>query len=481
MAICYRESIPIPVEIVQRLTPNHELAILAEKIDWQSIYERFKKFFHRKGRMAKQIRLHVGIQILKHRYAMSDEEVVQRLHRDVDFLNFCGFYLVKDPKQISVEVPKEIVSRLKDKQQYILIEPSSLTKFRRLVGAKGAQLLDCIIKEHLKKDGQLKTHTAVTDTTAMEKNIAYPTDTKLLYRGLEKLVKTIEKAKDCGVVGIEKIRSFKRKSKQVFLSAMKLGKDQLERIKKANSQLSQMLKSTVKQVPCVIEAISNFIDENKAKIEQNKIRLLERLSLKIKEVVLAVEQVIEQNRMRFEKGVHVANKRYSVHEPGVIAIKRGKAGKDYEYGAKVSITMTPNGYVVGHKVYHKKEVSDIETLPDVRESFEKATGRKLKNLGADRGLSHKDRYRLRTHDIKHLAIPRKGKKKHPDADKPWFRKLQRLRAGIEPVIGHLQSDHLMDKGRYKGTEGDQINAALAVIAWNLKKWAKQTQTKALGP
>jgi len=47
-----------------------------------------------------------------------------------------------------------------------------------------------------------------------------------------------------------------------------------------------------------------------------------------------------------------------------------------------------------------------------------------------------------------VSIPTKGKKPHPDKKKPYFKRLQQRRAGIEPVIGHLKSDHRMDCSRY---------------------------------
>jgi hypothetical protein len=80
----------------------------------------------------------------------------------------------------------------------------------------------------------------------------------------------------------------------------------------------------------------------------------------------------------------------------------------------------------------------------------------------------------KTAKIKRVAIPTKGKISHPDKKKPNLRRLQRKRAGIEPVIGHLKSDHRMNRSRYTGFYGDQMNVSWAVIAWNTKKWVRKT-------
>ena len=44
------------------------------------------------------------------------------------------------------------------------------------------------------------------------------------------------------------------------------------------------------------------------------------------------------------------------------------------------------------------------------------------------------------------------------------------RAGIEPVIGHLKSDHRMMRNYLKGTLGDVVNTLMAATAYNMRHW-----------
>ena len=44
------------------------------------------------------------------------------------------------------------------------------------------------------------------------------------------------------------------------------------------------------------------------------------------------------------------------------------------------------------------------------------------------------------------------------------------RAGIEPVIGHLKSDHRMMRNYLKGSLGDAINTMMAAAAYNMRHW-----------
>jgi IS5 family transposase len=68
-----------------------------------------------------------------------------------------------------------------------------------------------------------------------------------------------------------------------------------------------------------------------------------------------------------------------------------------------------------------------------------------------------------------MAIPKKGKKPHPNSKEHWFKRALKQRVKIEPIIGHLKSDHRMNRCRYKGAKGDTINVVWATLAWNTKK------------
>lgn len=73
----------------------------------------------------------------------------------------------------------------------------------------------------------------------------------------------------------------------------------------------------------------------------------------------------------------------------------------------------------------------------------------------------------------------RGKQNHPSdvnvylsgrKNLPYtLKRLLKGRAGIEPIIGHLKSDHRMGRNYLLGILGDKINAALSGCAFNLKK------------
>ncbi len=75
------EQYDIFTQIFQEpLKRDHEFVLLAQRIDWDEITDRLMPFYSKRGRQAKRIRLMVGLHILKHRFDLSDEVLVQGLH-----------------------------------------------------------------------------------------------------------------------------------------------------------------------------------------------------------------------------------------------------------------------------------------------------------------------------------------------------------------------------------------------------------------
>lgn len=426
-----------------KLNPEHDLLILAAKIDWERLAEELEPYYSKVGRGGKSIRLMVGAHILKHMHDMSDEAVVERLCGDVYWMAFCG---INEPFATVDWKP---------------LDPSTLTYFRKRVGSEGVHKIEEVIRSKLVSEKQISGKSQYVDTTAMEKNVKYPTDTDLLDKGRKRLIAGFRKLKALGRK-IKVGRSFERKAKQAILQVVKLGKGRQERIKDAATQLTKFAKDVLSRVPKALR---------KAKKHKNKTKQkrIETVQEQIRQDAELLERIVNQSEARYQ-GTHVKNKVYSLHEPHVTCITKGKRSKPNEYGSKVSISMDKNGFVVGHQEYDYN-AGDNTTLETAVDEWQVATGRLPKNLAADRSY-HMPEYPGVVNEIERIAIQRTGPKKHADSDKRYFKRHQRKRATIEAVIGHLKQDHRMDRCRYKGFEGDQINVSLAVTAWNSRKWMR---------
>lgn len=431
-----------------RLRPDHELVVLAEKIDWEGFEDVLRPKYSKLGRQAKRIRMMLGLHVLKHLYNLSDERVCQMLHENIYFRYFCGVYADLDEWEANQ-----------------LLDPCTMSRFRQRLGVDGMKLVENVIKKQLKKDGRISGRTQVVDTTAAEKNIAYPTDTSLLAKGIERVRKGVGKLAKLGLSVA--VRSYKRVVRKEILKINKLGRGRRERIADATKKLIEYARRMGKEAAVSLHAIKKgATDAIKQVIEAGKNALEEELK-KLSSVVSQTER-----RMAGEK-VPASEKILSLHEPHVAIIAKGKRRKRYEFGAKVSLSMDRNGYIVGHQEYQENQ-ADVNTLDPALEDWRRTFGDYPDELGADRGYTASNPSEALA-KVSKVVIPKRGKKKHPDHSKAYFRRVLKTRNKIEPTIGHLKTDHRVDRCRYQGEEGDTLNIGFATMAWNFRKWARDLQ------
>ena len=155
------------------------------------------------------------------------------------------------------------------------------------------------------------------------------------------------------------------------------------------------------------------------------------------------------------------NKLYSIDAPEVECISKGKAHKRYEFGCKVSVAVTnANNWVVGVQALHGNPY-DGHTLAGALEQVERITGKEVNEVFVDKGY--------RGHDYQGDAqVHITGQRGKGQAGRA-LRKRKKRRSAVEPKIGHLKSDHRMDRNYLKGCEGDRLNALLAGIGANFRK------------
>ena len=68
------------------------------------------------------------------------------------------------------------------------------------------------------------------------------------------------------------------------------------------------------------------------------------------------------------------------------------------------------------------------------------------------------------------------KKRGRTARSLW--KWMKRRAAVEPGIGHLKSEHRMDRNRLHGEQGDMLNALMSAAGMNFRKLLKHAGAKA---
>jgi IS5 family transposase len=157
-----------------------------------------------------------------------------------------------------------------------------------------------------------------------------------------------------------------------------------------------------------------------------------------------------------------------LHKPFTACIAKGKAGKPYEFGNKVGlITTAKTGIILAIKAFEGNP-HDSKTIEPLLLQVQQQQRWLPQELIYDRGGKGASQI-LGVH----ITTPNKPKKTDSEYTKRKNRAKFRMRAGIEPIIGHLKTDFRMAQNYLHGTDSAQMNAYLAASAWNLKKLMKE--------
>ncbi len=390
----------------EQLSNRHPLYILSDVINWQLFEDSFKKHYKENfGRPAKPIRLMTALLMLKHIRNLSDESVVEQWSENAYYQYFSGAH------EFTAKAP---------------CEASELVHFRNRIGSEGVEL---ILQESIRINGKGgKEAKASIDTTVQEKNITYPTDSKLHRKIIKKCVAIADKE------GIELRQRYTRTLK-------KLGVDQRFRNHPKNGAKARKADKKVKTIA------GRLVRELRRKLPAEGYKTDLEL----------FERVLKQKRQD-------KNKIYSLHEPDVVCISKGKEHKKYEFGSKVSIMVTQNSGVIIGALNIAGNDYDGHTLDAALEQQQRLTGHKLNEAFVDRGYrGRKEVLGTTIHTPKTFSSKLTGYRK--TKLKEGFTK----RAAIEPTIGHLKADHRLSRNFYKGIKGDNINVMLAAAAMNFKR------------
>ena len=140
---------------------DNELSILRDIIPWQKIIEQLVPYYHAsQGPFGKSLRMVVAILILSKLRKLSDRKVISEIQENRYFQYFCN---------------------IPDKDLFIFLDPSSLPKIRKRLGAEGTKIIEEIIFKSLLESGVIKDNHALIDSTVLEDNIIHPNDIRLLF------------------------------------------------------------------------------------------------------------------------------------------------------------------------------------------------------------------------------------------------------------------------------------------------------------
>ena len=395
------------IELNRIVNTQHPLVKLAHQIDWNTFDQKFETHFADEGRPAIAMRLMVALHYLKYSHDLSDEETVALWVENPYWQYFSG------GQHFEYELP---------------IEPSSMTRWRKRIGVEGAeellsQALTTAVKERYLKRSQCQK--VNVDTTVQTKDVRFPTDARLYDRMRERLVKTAQ------AEGIELRQSYSR-----------IGKESLRRQQNyAHAQQGRRAAKETRRLKTMLGRVTRDI-ERKA---QNPCDIL-------KEQLALSQRLLKQER-------DSKNKIYSIHEPHVQCIAKGKAHQRYEFGCKVGyVTSAKGNWILGARAFNDNPY-DGHTLQKSLEQAKRLTNIVIEQAACDQGYRGHG-----VNGVNILIVPRRKKGASP-AIRHWWKR----RNAIEPIIGHQKSEHRLNRNQLAGELGDQLNVIFSACGFNIKK------------
>lgn len=394
------------MELVNLIDQRHELVRLAALINWEAFSQQWSpQFTSTTGRPALPTRLMASLLYLKHVYALSDEDVVERWTENPYWQHFSG------ERYFRHELP---------------CDPSSLVRWRQRIGEEGCEWLLAHTIDAAKAAGVIKRRSlehVVLDTTVQPKAVAHPTDSRLLNRAREQLV---DAAKDAGI-GLR--QSYARVGKHADHKAGRYAHaKQYQRMRREIRKLRTWLGRVIRDVERKATAMPAALNA--------KLEIAKRLHA----------------QRRDDK-----DKLYALHAPEVECLAKGKARTPYEFGVKVSVAVTAKeGLVVGMRSmpgnpYDGHTVdSQLEQVAILSDEMPKIA---LVDRGY-RGVAAASGTRLLVSHTRKL----------PRA----LKKLLKRRQVVEPMIGHMKADGLLARNWLKGSLGDAMHAVLCGAGHNLR-------------
>ena len=309
-------------QLSQIIDLNHPLCRLSTQINWERIENEVDSLYRTgPGQPALPTRLLVGLHYLKHTFNESDESVVERWVENPYWQYFCGY----------------------DHLQHRLpLHPTSLVKWRKRMGDKLEVLLSETVNVAMETRALKPTavkHVNV-DTTVQDKAIAFPTDARLYQRMREVLVREAERR------GISLRQSYRRVGKKAF-------------ILQGRYSTARQMKRAAKQTRKLATYLGRVIRDIERKTPLDDAPLREKLAF--------ADRLLRQQR-------HDKNKLYSIHEPAVRCIAKGKIHKRYEFGSKASFVTTSTGNWIVSAQSLAGNPYDGHTLKDALTHVESLTG-----------------------------------------------------------------------------------------------------------
>lgn len=300
------------------------------------------------------------------------------------------------------------------------------------------------------------------DTTVVESNIHYPTDSSLLWDCFRVLYRLLEQARE-HMPGLIENRFHFRKAKKAHLFITRYTRS---RCSKRQRKVKKTQVKLLDHVARIAEVAASFADE----LQHVSDFVFLGIASEIQGYLPSIDVVLNVAKRAWIHGetVPASERIFSIFEPHTELIKRGRRQKPVEFGHMIWLGQTRDKFITQYEVMERK-IPDSYLPEPILARHESTFGCLPDTLAADKGFrGNAEAMKALRERVRVVAIPEKLKDFADDA----FVKLQHFRAGIEGSISCLKRAFGLLRCRLRGFKSFAAHVGLSVFCHNLVVLAK---------
>ena len=432
-----------------------ELARVDALLDDPVFFAPFAAFFDaRIGRPSIPVETYLRLMFLKFRYRLGYESLCREVADSISWQRFCRIPL-------GMRVP----------------HPTTLMTISSRCGHAAVAALNEALLVKAAAGKLLRTDRVRADTTVVEADVGYPTDSGLLAKGIGAMCRSVARIKTLGGATDTRARDRRRSAgrrARSIASKLRLRaqqqRDQAQAaVRRITGELADIAQAAVRDADMVIRnarrALRTASGARKARLQQ----AINHLAT----VVGRTQQVLAQTRSRLA-GVmpESAGRLVGLHHVDARPIRKGRLGKPVEFGYKAQVVDNADGVILDHTSELGNPADAPQLVPAI-ERITRRTGLPPRAVTADRGYGDASVERdLHALGVRSVVIPRRSKPgaarrefEHPRA----FRNKVKWRTGSEGRINHLKRSYGWDRTELTGIEDARTWCGHGVFAHNLVK------------
>jgi transposase, IS5 family len=432
------------------------LAKVDRLLDDERFFTPFEAHFHAtEGRPSIPMETYLRLMFLKYRYGLGYETLVAEVADSLTWRRFCRIPL-------GARVP----------------HATTLMKITTRCGAEAVEQLNDVLLAQAAEAKLVRMHKVRVDTTVVEADVAYPTDSGLLAKAITRLNATVTKVKAAG--GAQRTRTRDR-SRSAGKRARSIAANLKRRTGEAKDQVKRITGELADLAGLAADEAQRVISNAKRALRRQGAAASGRLARAVDDLETLVgrtTRIIAQTRTRLAGDTPPGSSRLvSLHDPDARPIVKGRLGKPVEFGYKAQIADNADGLVLDCDV-QVGNPPDAELLVPAIERIARRVGKVPRKVTADRGYGEAGiDDKLTELGVTTVAIPRKAK---PSAARreierqPSFRRLVKWRTGAEGRISALKRGYGMDRSRIDGINGARTWVGHSILTHNLVHLAAMT-------